>query len=89
MIVTAEISLNPLSENYAAIVTHFCEGLLATTSIEVKVSGLSTLLIGEYKDVMAAIEQTLLPVFENHKAVFHLKMAPGRHTVEGLPDSLR
>lgn len=89
MIVTAEISLNPLSDSYASVVTQFCEGLLANAAIEVRVSGLSTLLIGEYSQVMSAIEEQLIPVFDAHKAVFHLKMAPGHHTVEGLPDSLR
>lgn len=89
MTVTAEISLNPLSEDYAAIVTSFCEELLNYEQLAIQVGGLSTRIIGDLPEVLSAIESVLLPVFQQHKAVFHLKMAPGNHTEDGLPDSLR
>ncbi len=89
MTVTAEISLNPLSEDYAAIVTSFCEELLNCRNLDVRVSGLSTRIIGELPEVLTVIESALMPVFQQHKAVFHLKLAPGVHTEEGLPDTLR
>lgn len=89
MILTCEISMYPLSENYARIVTDFIIKIKKYEGIRVEVNGLSTQLFGEYSVLMNVLHTELKEVFENQKAVFVLKLAAGEHTVENLPDTLK
>lgn len=86
---TVEISLNPLTEDYDAIVTEFCERLKQYNGIKVEVNGLSTQLFGDYDRLMEILQHEVKGVLEAHQAVFHLKMAKGILTRERLPMSLK
>lgn len=86
---TVEISLNPLTDNYDAVVTAFCERLKQYNGIKVEVNGLSTQLFGDYDRIMEVIQNEVKGILADQPAVFHLKMAKGILTRERLPMSLK
>lgn len=86
---TVEISLNPLTDNYDAVVTEFCERLKQYNGIKVEVNGLSTQLFGDYDRIMEVIQNEVKGILAEQPAVFHLKMAKGILTRERLPMSLK
>lgn len=86
---TVEISLNPLTENYDAVVTDFCERLKQYNGIKVEVNGLSTQLFGDYDRIMEIIQHEVKGILAEQPAVFHLKMAKGILTRERLPNRLK
>lgn len=86
---TAEISLYPLSENYADIVTNYILELKKTNGITVTVTGLSTIIMGEYDTVWNAIADVTKKLFKENKAVLTLKIAAGELTTENLPEVLK
>jgi len=63
MIVSAELSLYPLTKDYEPVIIDFIKTLKSQPGIEVSVNGLSTQLTGEYADVMAALTHAVEPTF--------------------------
>lgn len=86
---TVEISLNPLTDNYDAVVTAFCERLKQYNGIKVEVNGLSTQLFGDYDRIMEVLQYEIKGVLADQQAVVHLKVAKGILTRERLPSSLQ
>lgn len=86
---TAEISLYPLTESYADIVTNYILELKKIDEITVSVTGLSSVIIGEYDTVWNAIADVTKKLFEENKAVLTLKIAAGELTTENLPEVLK
>ena len=64
MNITAELSLYPLTENYVPTIKSYIAALHACTDIEVRTHALSTEIFGEYQQVMTAVQQATLHVFE-------------------------
>jgi len=60
MIVTAELSLYPLTENYESPIINFIRVLKATDNIEVMTHAMSTFVRGECSDVLIAIDKALI-----------------------------
>jgi uncharacterized protein YqgV (UPF0045/DUF77 family) len=85
---TVELSLNPLDADYANIVTEFILRFKDHPDLQVVVNGLSTQIIGPYDLIMDMLEGEMKTVLEKYPAVFHMKIARGRLTRDGLPDSL-
>lgn len=86
---TLEVSLNPLTEDYDAVVTAFCERLKNYNGIKVEVNGLSTQLFGDYDRLMEIVQHEVKAVLAAQPAVFHMKMARGILTRERLPENLK
>jgi len=55
MIVTAELSLYPLQDNYEATIIAFIKSLKSNPSLQVSTHAMSTFVKGEIDDVMLAI----------------------------------
>ena len=89
MIITAELSLYPNSDDYIEKVTAFCMQLKHIPNTEVKVGVLSTVVTGEASTLWPALMELTSAVWEQQQAVLHIKMARGALSVEQLPDSLQ
>lgn len=61
MIVSAELSLYALTDQYEQSVIDFIHALRAQPGIEVVTNGLSTQVVGEYAAVMEALKLSMEP----------------------------
>lgn len=77
MIISAEISLYPLTENYKSIILNFLDNIKKTDGLKIETNGMSTQIFGEFDLVMGAITDEMKQIFENNKAVLILKMGKG------------
>lgn len=64
MIITAELSLYPLTGDYIPAIKSYIDELNTHEKIEVRTHALSTELFGEFSAVMNAIQAATLKVFE-------------------------
>jgi uncharacterized protein YqgV (UPF0045/DUF77 family) len=86
---TAELSLYPLTENYATVVTDYILEFEKYSGIEIEVNGLSTQLFGEYELVWKAVQEVTRKLFEEQRAVLVMKIAGAELKKENLPDELK
>ena len=78
MIVTVEISMYPLQENYLDLITAFIERLHTYDGIRFNTTATATTAIGEYHNVMRMFSEMLEWSYTTHgKAVFVTKFIPG------------
>ncbi|MEP7320908.1 MAG: thiamine-binding protein [Saprospiraceae bacterium] len=63
MIVTVEISLFPLEKNYSPVIRAFIDRLNEYDSIRTTVQPASTLVIGEFDEIMRIINLELNKIF--------------------------
>lgn len=68
MIVSVEISVYPLTENYKPAVKTFIKLLSENTNLKIKVNGMSTHVFGELSEVMPNLEKAIQSCFETQKA---------------------
>lgn len=78
MTATFELSLYPLIENYPPVVIGFIESLRSWKGVEVKTSGLSTTIIGEYTQIWNALGQLTQESLTETEGVLLIKVALGR-----------
>lgn len=74
---TVEISLYALEDHYVNTVWEFIDSLKNYPDIEVVTNGLSTQIFGNYNTIMQLLTYKMADIFENHKAVFVLKVGKG------------
>jgi len=75
MRISVDISLYPLNENYVEPILTFIAKLEANSKLVVKRNSLSTQVFGEYRDVMACLDDEIEAVFAAiPESVFVLKM---------------
>ncbi|MCG8306573.1 MAG: hypothetical protein MI975_04220 [Cytophagales bacterium] len=74
MKISVEISYYPLKEDYIKPIGAFIERLHTYEALVVRISGISTHIFGEYKDVMGAITNEIETSFEVPHSVFVLKI---------------
>ncbi len=86
---TIDISLYPLDEKYATIISDFILKLKDNKDLRVEVNGLSTQLFGSYDHLFALLQTSLKPVLMEYPAVVVLKIARGMHTRDALPAILK
>jgi len=86
---TAELSLYPLTENYAAVVTGYILEFEKYPGIDIEVNGLSTQLFGEYDLVFRAVQEVSKRLFETQRAVLVMKIAGSELRKENLPEELK
>ncbi len=78
MIVTVEISMYPLQENYKDLITAFIERLHTYAGLRINTTATATTVIGEYQAVMRMFSEMLEWSYTAHgKAVFVTKFIPG------------
>lgn len=74
MIITAEISLYALKEDYEAHVINYIKSLREQPGIETRTTGMSTYVRGESKDVFNAIHHSMKAYMSNdHTCSFVVK----------------
>lgn len=84
MIITVELSLYPLVENYTEHIITFIKALRAHASVRVKTTAMSTYIVGEYGTVMMVLTQELQELY-NHvpDSATVMKIIPKDLNVEG------
>ncbi|ALO14351.1 hypothetical protein L21SP5_00679 [Salinivirga cyanobacteriivorans] len=75
MFISVEISYYPLENNYDQPVSEFIEGLNQMADINTEVGSMSTVVTGEYRKVMDALDALMSQSFENYSSVFNLKIS--------------
>jgi uncharacterized protein YqgV (UPF0045/DUF77 family) len=77
-IVSVEISMYPLQDNYLQAVDAFIISLYKYPTLRVHTSHLSTMVIGPYGDVMDALKDEIFQSYQkNGQASFVLKVLAG------------
>ncbi|WP_338812525.1 thiamine-binding protein [Bernardetia sp. Wsw4-3y2] len=73
MIVSVEISVYPLTENYKPTVKSFIRKISENSALKIKVNGISTQVFGELSEVMPTLEKAIQSCFETQKASVVIK----------------
>jgi len=77
MIMTAEISMYPLQDDYRPLITDFIRQLNTYSGLRIHTTATATMVVGEYSTVMTMFSQMLAWSWETHgKAVFVTKFIP-------------
>lgn len=77
MQLTLEISMYPLQEGYRALIKGFIDKLNEYEHLDISTSHTSTLVIGEYRELMAVLTELMAWSVERHgRAVFVAKFIP-------------
>lgn len=74
MRISVEISYYPLLEKYIPPIRDFIDRLNTHKNIDVKTSGISTHIFGEYSDVMGILTKEIEKSFEVPHSIFILKL---------------
>jgi len=74
MIITAEISYYPLIENYSTPINDFLK-IISKTDIIVEEGKMSSILIGEYKDVMKLLNESMDELMKKYPSIFNIKIS--------------
>ena len=77
MKISAEISLYPLDTNYDEKVMNFINEIHNHKNIKIESNHMSTLISGEYDDVMKCINDTLKGSFKELKSSIVMKISNG------------
>ena len=78
MKISVEISLYPLANDYLPPIDSFIKSLYKHTGLEVHTSQLSTMVIGEYEEVMKALHDEIFTSLEKmNQASFVIKLLKG------------
>jgi uncharacterized protein YqgV (UPF0045/DUF77 family) len=78
-----------LTDGYEQKVIDFIQRVKQNKNIRVDVGGLSTMLYGEYDELMQVLKDEMKYDFDNGKAVFLMKIAGAELTKEKLPEILK
>lgn len=77
MILTVELSMYPFHENYRDLIKDFVSDLNRYEGLRVTTGPTSTVLVGDYAQVMASLTKALRKSHETHgRAVFVAKLIP-------------
>lgn len=74
MTVTAEISYYPLSDDYVKPVNDFIEQL-ADDKITVEIGRMSSLITGDYTELMKRLTNAMGELMNNYPSVFNIKLS--------------
>ena len=78
MMLTIEISMYPFQQDYKAPILAFIKQLNTYAGLRVQTTATATMVVGEYKAVMAMLGEMLAWSHTTHgKAVFVTKFIPG------------
>ena len=74
MIVSVEISYNPLTKDYLKAIDEFID-LLSKTDLQTDVGKMSTVITGDYGTVMKRMMKPIGIILEKYPSVFNLKIS--------------
>lgn len=75
MIVTIEISYYPLEENFNTQVLEFIKLLEGNSKIKVESGKMSSLITGEYTEVMKVLTESIQVMMNKAASVFNIKIS--------------
>jgi len=75
MFVTLEISYYPLSNEFESPINEFIKQISANTDIKIESGTMSSLISGEYSEVMKTITNTMGTLMDKHPSVFNIKIS--------------
>ena len=74
MEITVEISYYPLDEKFEQPVLDFIELLQQESNVKVEPGHMSTIIAGEYSDVMMLLTESIRPFMEKMPSVFAMRI---------------
>lgn len=74
MLITVEISLYPLDENFKGPINDFIARLRTHKGLEIVTNATSTQIVGEHSAVFNALTKETAVTFEQHHSVFVMKV---------------
>jgi uncharacterized protein YqgV (UPF0045/DUF77 family) len=77
MKISVEISMYPLDADYNEKVMNFINNLYSFNNVEIESNHMSTLLWGEYDDVMECLNSSMKDSFEELQSSMVLKISNG------------
>jgi len=77
MLITIDISLYPLKEDFKTIIKSFIAKFDGDPNLKILKNNISTQICGEYDYLFDLLKQELRPVFEAQPSVFVLKFLKG------------
>lgn len=89
MVVTVELSLYPLDQDYRNIVENFILQFKEQNDFEIITNGMSTTVIGEINSVMPALQTHFSYYLEKNEGIFVMKLGKGELKTENLPSTLK
>lgn len=75
MIITVEISYYPLIEEFNEPIKEFINRLSQNNSIKVDFGKMSSVLMGEYSEVMKTLSEAMEVMMETQPSVFNIKIS--------------
>lgn len=75
MIVTVEISYYPLEKDYNTPILDFIKGLTENPKIKLEPGKMSSLITGEYKEVMEALTESMHVLMQESASIFNIKIS--------------
>lgn len=73
--ISAEISYYPLGQDYNLPISEFIERLKQVSDVKVESGIMSTIITGEYQNVMETLNQLMGDFFDRYSSVFMLKLS--------------
>jgi uncharacterized protein YqgV (UPF0045/DUF77 family) len=74
MTITVEISYYPLDKEFENPIIEFIRSIESNGKVKTEPGHMSTLIGGEYTDVMAVLTENIKPFMEKYPSVFALRM---------------
>lgn len=74
MIITLEISYYPLADNYSIIIDDFIRKI-SNKNITVEIGKMSTIMIGEYDEIMGILTNSMKELMIEYPSIFNLKIS--------------
>jgi uncharacterized protein YqgV (UPF0045/DUF77 family) len=80
MRITVEISYYPLNEEFEKPILDFIKVLEENSNVKIKSGHMSTLVGGEYEEVMLLLTKTIKPFMEQFPSVFAMRITNACNT---------
>jgi uncharacterized protein YqgV (UPF0045/DUF77 family) len=75
MFITLEISYYPLSEEFQKPINDFITKLSINKKIKIETGTMSTLISGNYSEVMGTLTEAMKSIMEKYPSVFNIKIS--------------
>lgn len=75
MFITLEISYYPLSEEFQKPINDFITKLSINEEIKIETGTMSSLISGDYSEVMGTLTESMKSIMEKYPSVFNIKIS--------------
>jgi len=75
MFITLEISYYPLSEEFQKPINDFITKLSINKEIKIETGTMSSLISGNYSEVMGTLTESMKSIMEKYPSVFNIKIS--------------